>query len=221
MNLPTENVVDSAQSAPFALQMVADDARPDRLPRRFAHWAARHAGDGRPRGVLRVPHGDRRSKLLERLAGAYRIDELRDYMVEFVESLRTRGKAADVLKPRLGAIPSHPSTRPVPKVHGLKRRDRKCLLSSTFLCVGHGDDRRVPPFQGGAPPYWSAWLFAETLLAAGDPRNRSHGYREVLRGAGPDNRTTRFAGNSSEEEPSDGLEPSTPSLPWKLRPSAI
>ncbi len=35
-------------------------------------------------------HGDGRAKLIERLAAAYRAGELPDYMLEFVNSLRTR-----------------------------------------------------------------------------------------------------------------------------------
>jgi hypothetical protein len=35
-------------------------------------------------------HGDGRLKLIERLAAAYRAGELRDYLLEFVDSLRTR-----------------------------------------------------------------------------------------------------------------------------------
>jgi hypothetical protein len=38
-------------------------------------------------------HGDGRLKLIERLAAAYRAGELPDYMLEFVESLRTRRPA--------------------------------------------------------------------------------------------------------------------------------
>ena len=41
--------------------------------------------------------------------------------------------------------------------------------------------------------------------------------REVLRDAGSDNRTGQFAGDFLLLEPSDGLEPSTPSLPWRVR----
>lgn len=37
-------------------------------------------------------HGDGRLKLIERLAAAYRAGELPDYMVEFVDSLRTGAK---------------------------------------------------------------------------------------------------------------------------------
>jgi hypothetical protein len=37
-------------------------------------------------------HGDGRLKLVERLAAAYRAGELPDYMLEFVDSLRTRAK---------------------------------------------------------------------------------------------------------------------------------
>jgi hypothetical protein len=35
-------------------------------------------------------HGDGWQKLIERLAAAYRASELPDYMLEFVDSLRTR-----------------------------------------------------------------------------------------------------------------------------------
>jgi hypothetical protein len=35
-------------------------------------------------------HGDGRPRLVERLAAAYRAGELPDYMLEFVDSLRTR-----------------------------------------------------------------------------------------------------------------------------------
>ncbi len=39
-------------------------------------------------------HGDGRLKLIERLAAADRAGELPDYMLEFVDSLRTRAKPA-------------------------------------------------------------------------------------------------------------------------------
>ena len=39
-------------------------------------------------------HGDGRLQLIERLAAAYRAGELPDYMLEFVESLKTRATAA-------------------------------------------------------------------------------------------------------------------------------
>jgi hypothetical protein len=35
-------------------------------------------------------HGDGRLQLIERMAAAYRAGELPDYMLEFVDSLRTR-----------------------------------------------------------------------------------------------------------------------------------
>jgi hypothetical protein len=35
-------------------------------------------------------HGDGRRQLIERLAAAYRAGDLPDYMLEFVDSLRTR-----------------------------------------------------------------------------------------------------------------------------------
>ncbi len=39
-------------------------------------------------------HGDARLQLIDRLAAAYRAGELPDYMLEFVDSLRTRAKSA-------------------------------------------------------------------------------------------------------------------------------
>jgi hypothetical protein len=39
-------------------------------------------------------HGDGRLKLIERLAAAHRAGELPDYMLEFVDSLRTRATPA-------------------------------------------------------------------------------------------------------------------------------
>ena len=44
----------------------------------------------------------------------------------------------------------------------------------------------------------------------------SRGTMEVLRGALSDNKNPRFTGIFSLSEPSDGLEPSTPSLPRKF-----
>jgi hypothetical protein len=38
---------------------------------------------------FRFQHGDGRLKLIEELAAAYRADELPDYMLEFVDSVRT------------------------------------------------------------------------------------------------------------------------------------
>jgi hypothetical protein len=39
-------------------------------------------------------HGDGRLQLIERLAAAHRAGELPDYMLEFVDSLRTRAMSA-------------------------------------------------------------------------------------------------------------------------------
>jgi hypothetical protein len=39
-------------------------------------------------------HGDGRLRLIERLAAAYRAGELPEYMLEFVDSLRTRATPA-------------------------------------------------------------------------------------------------------------------------------
>jgi hypothetical protein len=56
-------------------------------------------------------HGDGRLKLIERLAAAHRAGELPDYMLEFVDSLRTRVKSASFLS----AARSVRAARPVPK----------------------------------------------------------------------------------------------------------
>ena len=42
--------------------------------------------------VFGFQHGEGRLKLIERLAAAYRAGELPDYMLEFVDSLKTRAK---------------------------------------------------------------------------------------------------------------------------------
>jgi hypothetical protein len=45
-----------------------------------------------PEEFFAFEHGDGRLKLIERLAAAYRAGELPDYMVEFIDSLRTSVK---------------------------------------------------------------------------------------------------------------------------------
>jgi hypothetical protein len=57
-------------------------------------------------------------------------------------------------------------------------------------------------------------------VRAGDLEGGLQRCREVPCAAYPDNRTIRFAAISLTLEPSDGLEPSTPSLPWRLKRSA-
>jgi hypothetical protein len=42
------------------------------------------------REFFQFQHGDGRLRLIERLAATYRAGELPDYMLEFVDSLRTR-----------------------------------------------------------------------------------------------------------------------------------
>jgi hypothetical protein len=54
--------------------------------------------------------------------------------------------------------------------------------------------------------------FADTLVMAGICEPQSEPLTEVLCDARSDNRPSRFAGISFVLEPSDGLEPSTPSL---------
>jgi hypothetical protein len=68
-------------------------ARPRRLePDRAQADAARarHAATVDREEFFRLQHGDGRLQLIERLAAAYRAGELPDYMLEFVNSLRTR-----------------------------------------------------------------------------------------------------------------------------------
>jgi hypothetical protein len=59
---------------------------------RSAPWRAR--GSTAAPGSHKFQHGDGRTKLIERLAAAYCAGELPDYMLEFVDSLRTRVKAS-------------------------------------------------------------------------------------------------------------------------------
>jgi hypothetical protein len=44
--------------------------------------------------LFQFQYGEGRTNLIERLVVAYRADELPDYMLEFVDSLRTRVKSA-------------------------------------------------------------------------------------------------------------------------------
>jgi hypothetical protein len=77
--------------------------------------------------------------------------------------------------------------------------------------------RRAPPFQGGAPPCPPNTPFAGTFRGRDEFDKRSRGTAEVLRGAVLDNKDPRFPEIFSLAKPSDGLEPSTPSLPWRFR----
>ena len=61
--------------------------------------------------------------------------------------------------------------------------------------------------------------FAGAFQPRGDLGRARDGRPEVLCGAELDNKNPRFPGISSLPKPSDGLEPSTPSLPWRLRAS--
>jgi hypothetical protein len=67
-------------------------------------------------------------KLIERLAAAYRAGELPDYMLEFVDSLRTRPKQPTFW----AAVALRAKYPPVPKILGLQQRIAKCVLSSDF-----------------------------------------------------------------------------------------
>jgi len=65
----------------------------------------------------------------------------------------------------------------------------------------------------GCPPNTP---FAGTFRGRDEFDKRSQGTAEVVRGAVLDNKKSRFPGIFSLAKPSDGLEPSTPSLPWSL-----
>ena len=66
--------------------------------------------------------GDARLKLIERLAAAYRAGELPDYMLQFVDSLRTASEVGLFLSPLFL------SPKPDPKIRGPRQRDPECRL---------------------------------------------------------------------------------------------
>jgi hypothetical protein len=136
-------------------------------------------------------HGDGRSKLIERLAAAYFL----------------RAAAPGEL--------SRPSPRPVPTIHGLQRRDRKCPLSSNFRAssttINAASLRLREVLRRAAQHVDLQALFVRRDELGSGP----DGTAEVLSGAASDNKNPRFPGISFLPKPSDGLEPSTPSLPWR------
>ena len=75
---------------------------------------------------------------------------------------------------------------------------------------------RSPPLQGGAPRYRAAPRFAGALQPRSELNSPPTVNAEVLCGAVLDNKNPRFPGIFLLLEPSDGLEPSTPSLPWRF-----
>ena len=91
------------------------------------------------------------------------------------------------------------------------------FLSSDFQRSRPRPPRRVPPSQGGAPWCRATGRFPGTSTAKRREVQSSRGYREVLCAACSDNRTCRFAGTFLRREPSDGLEPSTPSFLWRIQ----
>jgi hypothetical protein len=76
----------SARAIPRVLVVVNPTARKQTL--RALDMRATVDGDE----FFAYQHRDGRLKLLERLAAAYRADQLPDFMLEFVDSLRTRTK---------------------------------------------------------------------------------------------------------------------------------
>jgi hypothetical protein len=88
---------------------------------------------------------------------------------------------------------------------GAERRARSAVSSSTTIT-----------FVTRSPGCTSTWLGSITAKSASilrgpnrDPRGRDSGQREARRGT----RNPRLSG--SPMKPSSGLEPETPSLPWK------
>jgi hypothetical protein len=67
------------------------------------------------------------------LAAADRAGEFPDYMLEFVDSLRTRREASDFLTARTFERPVL-SPKPVPKLRRARQPDADCLFSSDFHC---------------------------------------------------------------------------------------
>ena len=174
-----------------------------------------------PRAGTRNPHR------LDRRALGHRppASELPEYMLDFVDSLGTRLVAERGWSPppALFGVDTPHGSGPVPKTRPQKIR------------VGTSPEERRPraPVQAvleryALPRTIEPLPIKEVLCATRrqvilqalcgaltELEPSSRGSREVLCAANCDNRTSRFAGISSNLEPSDGLEPSTPSLPWR------
>ena len=82
-------------------------------------------------------HGDGRLKLIERLAAAYRAGELPDYMLEFVDSLRTRATPAPPDPPHRERSPCPQDLSPrscrrsAATPNGLFSSDFRCFATAT------------------------------------------------------------------------------------------
>jgi hypothetical protein len=115
---------------------------------------------------------------------------------------------------------AHPVPKTCPQIarpsSAKTRRLSKRAYSSRLPQAFPNRPHRVPLFQGGTPWSPATGRSAGTLRACGDLDGGLQRCREVLCAAYPDNRTIRFAAISLTLEPSDGLEPSTPSLPWRF-----
>jgi hypothetical protein len=110
----------------------------------------------------------------------------------------------------------HQSPRPVPKLEHVTVRGRFSRLSSDFgwrLTSTSLETLRLKEVL--RRPGQQAHL--QALCGRRSERDVVRTPREVLCAACLDNRTSRFAGTSWRIEPSDGLEPSTPSLPSRFR----
>jgi hypothetical protein len=105
----------------------------------------------------------------------------------------------------------------VPIIMKARGERRKTAISSDLRSPPPDLICGVPPFHGGALSDRARWQFPGILPLACELARRPWRYREMLCGTTPDNKTERFAGSFLSLEPSDGLEPSTPSLPWRFR----
>jgi hypothetical protein len=97
---------------------------------------------------------------------------------------------------------------------GRGRPDRKCRFSRDCRNCLPRRPRRAPLFQGGAPLSRATLRFAGALPVTRDLERLSCCCTEVLYAT---NQTTGLANLQvfPLRKPSDGLEPSTPSLPWR------
>jgi hypothetical protein len=97
---------------------------------------------------------------------------------------------------------------------------RSSGANSALLCgsgtVAHPASPRAPPYQGGAPWCAATCPFAGTLRSDRRSQGASTCRGRCSTVLALTTKTRRFAGISLICKPSDGLEPSTPSLPWRF-----
>jgi hypothetical protein len=112
------------------------------------------------------------------------------------------------------------SPRPIPNV---RRRSpasqcgRPRGLIKPFLAQSHEPVTALPSFRGRCSVKRGHRLILQALFGSrGELDVGRDGDTEVRCGAVPDNKNPGFPGISSLGKPSDGLEPSTPSLPWRF-----